>query len=230
MLKKMAEARTSFHTYREIFRTSGVRADGFSLPRQHSIDHYIQHIQNFGAPNGLCSSITEAKHIKAVKEPWRRSNRYEALGQMVLTNQRLEKLAYARADFSARGMLSGTCLSEALAALVFAQTPADNHAPLPPALLSDEDLFEDDPYVDPPDDPLDDPLDNPLDDDNDDDDEDGDDDDDKQRSIGGADVDADAQHLGDGVIAGPRVSGFVVLARKPREFFFVHWLDPLLTH
>ncbi|KAJ6575917.1 hypothetical protein B0H10DRAFT_1831888, partial [Mycena sp. CBHHK59/15] len=32
----------------------------------------------FGAPNGLCSSITESKHITAVKEPWQRSSRYEA--------------------------------------------------------------------------------------------------------------------------------------------------------
>ncbi|KAL6303589.1 hypothetical protein BKA93DRAFT_817925 [Sparassis latifolia] len=90
-----------FHQYRVIFQETGVR-DDFSLPRQHSLDHYPRHIQNYGAPNGLCSSITEAKHIKAVKEPWRRSNRYNALGQMLLTNQR---------------MLQGTCLSEALLAL-----------------------------------------------------------------------------------------------------------------
>ena len=31
-----------------------------------------QHIMNFGAPNDLCTSITEAKHVKAVKEPSRR--------------------------------------------------------------------------------------------------------------------------------------------------------------
>lgn len=49
--------------------------------------------------------MTEAKHIKAVKEPWRRSNRYKALGQMLQTNQRLDKLAAARVDFANRGML-----------------------------------------------------------------------------------------------------------------------------
>ncbi|EGO21962.1 hypothetical protein SERLADRAFT_441174 [Serpula lacrymans var. lacrymans S7.9] len=65
----------------------------------------------FGAPNGLCSSITESKHIKAVKEPWRRSNRYNALGQMLLTNQRLDKLAASQVDFIERGMLSGNILS-----------------------------------------------------------------------------------------------------------------------
>lgn len=68
-------------------------------------------IRAFGAPNGLCSSITESKHIKAVKEPWRRSNRFEALAQMLLTNQRLDKLAASRVDFAKRRMLEGTCLS-----------------------------------------------------------------------------------------------------------------------
>ena len=57
------------------------------------------------------SSITESKHIKAVKEPWRRSSRFEAFSQMLLINQRLDKLAAARVDFADRGMLQGTCLS-----------------------------------------------------------------------------------------------------------------------
>ena len=91
----------SFHHHREIFRESGVRPNGFSLPRQHSLKHYRRNIENFGAPNGLCSSITESKHITAVKKPWRRSNRYEALRQMLLINTRHDKLAAARADFSA---------------------------------------------------------------------------------------------------------------------------------
>ena len=51
---------------------------------------------------------------KAVKEPWRRSSRFEAMGQMLLTNQRLDKLAASRIDFASRGMLKGTCLSEML--------------------------------------------------------------------------------------------------------------------
>jgi hypothetical protein len=82
-----------------------IRPNGYSLPRQHSLVHYTFLIQEFGAPNGLCSSITESKHIQAVKEPYRRSSRYEALGQMLVTNQRLDKLAAARVDFQARGML-----------------------------------------------------------------------------------------------------------------------------
>ncbi|KAJ7725533.1 hypothetical protein B0H16DRAFT_1781820 [Mycena metata] len=97
-----------YHTRREVFRKLGVRPDGFSLPRQHSMRHYRPNIEEFGAPGGVCSSITESRHITAVKKPWRRSSRYEALSQMLLTNQRLDKLAAARADFVARGMVPPT--------------------------------------------------------------------------------------------------------------------------
>ncbi|KAJ6607956.1 hypothetical protein B0H10DRAFT_2166674 [Mycena sp. CBHHK59/15] len=99
---------TSFHINREIFRD--VRPEGFSLPRQHSMVHYRPLIQVFGAPNGLCSSITESKHIKVVKKPYRRSSRNKPLGQMLLTNQRLDKLAATRVDFTAQGMMDGALL------------------------------------------------------------------------------------------------------------------------
>jgi hypothetical protein len=113
-LKALNAALERFHHYREVFRIPGVRPDGFSLPRQHSLSHYRRHIENFGAPNGLCSSITESKHISAVKKPWRRSNRFEALKQMLVINTRNDKLAAARVDFTSRKMLRGTCLGEAL--------------------------------------------------------------------------------------------------------------------
>ncbi|KAF8815369.1 hypothetical protein BYT27DRAFT_7249257 [Phlegmacium glaucopus] len=92
-----------FHVERSIF--DDIRPDGYSVPRQHSLVHYTYLIQEFGAPNGLCSSITKSKHIKAVKEPWRRSSHYKALGQMLVTNQHLDKLAAARVNFEACGML-----------------------------------------------------------------------------------------------------------------------------
>jgi hypothetical protein len=94
-----------FYALREVFHTSGVQPTGFSLPRQHSLSHYRHLIEEFGAPGGVCSSITESRHITAVKKPWRRSSRYKALGQMLVTNQRLDKLAAARVDFVNRGML-----------------------------------------------------------------------------------------------------------------------------
>ena len=105
---------TRFHQEREIFKETGVR-DDFSLPRQHSLSHYRFLIQQFGAPNGLCSSITESKHIKVVKDPYRCSNCNEPLGQMLLTNQRLDKLDASCVDFSTHGMLKGPLMSSGIA-------------------------------------------------------------------------------------------------------------------
>jgi len=105
-----------FHQERAIFITTGVRVH-LSLPRQHAMIHYRELIELFGAPNGLCSSITESKHIRAMKEPWRRSNRFNALGQMLVANQRLDKLAAARRWFTERGMLDGPLLPDGMEAV-----------------------------------------------------------------------------------------------------------------
>jgi len=94
-----------FWELRKVFQTSGVRPKGFMLPRQHALFHYRRQIEDFGAPGGLCSLITESRHITAVKKPWRRSNRYKALGQMLQINQQLDKLAAMHSDFAACGML-----------------------------------------------------------------------------------------------------------------------------
>jgi hypothetical protein len=99
-----------FHTLRNIFIEAGVRAS-ISLPRQHALDHYYYVIHLFGSPNGLCSSITESKHIKSVKEPWRRSSRCRALIQMLQTLLRMDKMDALRRRFSEMGMLSGTTSS-----------------------------------------------------------------------------------------------------------------------
>ncbi|KAG1726637.1 uncharacterized protein EDB91DRAFT_1239630 [Suillus paluster] len=120
ILVQIQDALNRFHHYRKIFESMGVVLT-FSLPRQHSCSHYILLIRQFGAPNGLCSSITKTKHIKAVKEPWRCSSRYKALGQMLVTNQCLDKLAASCVDFKSRGMLNGTCLLETLRALKWLQ-------------------------------------------------------------------------------------------------------------
>lgn len=121
-------ALSRFHVHRQVFRDLGIRPGGFSLPRQHSLKHYVYLIQQFGAPNGLCSSITENKHIKAVKKPWCRSNRNEPLGQMLVTNQRLDKIAAARVDFGARDMLVGPGLPQHIIDL-----DSDSPPPLPPS-------------------------------------------------------------------------------------------------
>lgn len=105
---KTAEALLKrFHDLRRIFITEGIR-DSISLPRQHALPHYLTSIPLFGSPNGLCSSITESKHIKAVKEPWCRSSRFRALIQMLRTIIRLEKLAALRRRFLREGLLIGS--------------------------------------------------------------------------------------------------------------------------
>jgi hypothetical protein len=111
-LESLQDALTRFHHHREVFvGTAGIKGDRISLPRQHSLVHYPRSIRLFGSPNGLCSSITESKHIKAVKEPWRCSSRYKALKQMLVTNSRLDKLASAGRVFFQQGMMDGTTSS-----------------------------------------------------------------------------------------------------------------------
>ena len=115
-LERLNVALHKFHNARQVFSGTVWAAgpSGFSLPRQHAMVHYHDHIKNFGAPNGLCSSITESKHITAVKRPWCRSNKHTALSQMLKSNERLDKLAAARADFTAHDMLADSCLIEAI--------------------------------------------------------------------------------------------------------------------
>jgi hypothetical protein len=107
-LEKMLEL---FHEAREVFFETGIRERGSMPPRQHSLVHYPHLIREFGSPNGLCSSITESKHIKAVKEPWRWSNQWNVLSQMLITNQWLDKLVASEAIFKSKQMLDGKVLT-----------------------------------------------------------------------------------------------------------------------
>lgn len=104
-LLELKDALNHFHQYHTIFTDVGVQENRFSLPRQHALSHYESLIRLFGAPNGLCSSITESKHIVVVKKPWWHSNRHKALGQILRTNQWLSQLTAAHANFEVWGML-----------------------------------------------------------------------------------------------------------------------------
>ena len=105
-LNAMQNALQCFETKCTIFEEVGIHPHGISIPRIHALQHYQHLVQQFGAPNGLCSSITESKHIDAVKKPWRRSNRHEALGQMLVINQHLDNIA----NFHARQFAKGKCI------------------------------------------------------------------------------------------------------------------------
>jgi hypothetical protein len=104
-LRQMQVALDEFHQFRKVFETTGVRKENDHPPRQHAMMHYPKFIREYGAPNGICTSITESRHITAIKEPWRRSNRFNALGQMLVTNMRLDQLAASQTNFNARGLL-----------------------------------------------------------------------------------------------------------------------------
>ncbi|KAJ3721333.1 hypothetical protein DFJ43DRAFT_966050, partial [Lentinula guzmanii] len=54
--------------------------------------------------NGLCSSITEFEHIKAVKRPMATFKQTGALGQILLINQCLDKLATYHVDLESQGI------------------------------------------------------------------------------------------------------------------------------
>ncbi|KAI6042368.1 hypothetical protein EDC04DRAFT_2866821 [Pisolithus marmoratus] len=69
---------TSFHLHHGIFHDAG---------------HYPYLICQFSMPNGLCSSITKSKHIKAVKQPYQHTNHFQALRQILRINERLDKFA-----------------------------------------------------------------------------------------------------------------------------------------
>jgi hypothetical protein len=78
----MEEALNRFFMYREVFKSLQPN-EIFAIPCQHALVHWVRGIQLFGSPNGLCTSITESKHIDAVKKPWRRSSKNNALGQII---------------------------------------------------------------------------------------------------------------------------------------------------
>jgi hypothetical protein len=106
-LVKLDEHLAKFHEEWQIFIDEGVR-DDFCLPQQHTLIHYRDMIIKFGAPNGLCSSITESRHKDAVKKPYRHSSRFNALAQILNTNQCIDKLAASVVDFKARQMLNNS--------------------------------------------------------------------------------------------------------------------------
>ncbi|KAH9846008.1 hypothetical protein C2E23DRAFT_872599 [Lenzites betulinus] len=112
-LLAMEQNLARFHQLRDVFEVAGIRPDGFVLPCQHALVHYVRSIQLFGSPNGLCSSITESRHITAVKKPWRSSSRHNSLGQIIRKNTRLSKLAAARVEFGRRNMLYSDVLTHA---------------------------------------------------------------------------------------------------------------------
>ncbi|KAH9916112.1 uncharacterized protein BXZ73DRAFT_92536 [Epithele typhae] len=109
----MEELLEEFRNLRQVFIDTGVR-DDISLPRQHGLDHMPDAIEQFGSLNGVSTSITETKHIVAVKQPWRASNRGDALPQMLRRIVRVGKINALRVSLSQSGHLQGDIVEWAL--------------------------------------------------------------------------------------------------------------------
>lgn len=118
-----------YNQYHHIFVTMGI-CEHFNLPHSHAQSHIIQAIQLFGSPNGLCSSITESKHIEAVQ-----SARYKALKQMLVIHAWTEKMHAVGAAFAMCCMLVGLSLE-------YARRMKDGKAPVPLDEIEDEDVDE----------------------------------------------------------------------------------------
>ncbi|KAI9435153.1 hypothetical protein H4582DRAFT_1817832 [Lactarius indigo] len=131
-LEHLRDSVETFHQLRAVFIEVGVRTS-LSLPRQHALKHFHRAIHLFGSPNGLCSSITESKHIRAVKEPWRRSNRYHALAQMLKTNSHMDKMAILHQCLEDSGVLRGLAFPSELGTNNATNVPIDSEE------LEDED-------------------------------------------------------------------------------------------
>jgi hypothetical protein len=131
VLERMEEALDRFHHYQQIFVTVGICPTGFELPRQHTLVHFVCGIIMFSLPSGVCTSITESKHIEAVKKPWRRSNRFQPIGQIIRIITRIGKLAAALVKFGRHGMI-----------------PSGSVPKGQPAVQDDEEEDEDDVFMD----------------------------------------------------------------------------------
>jgi hypothetical protein len=79
------------------------------------------------------------KHIKAVKEPWRRSSRYKALSQILQILLRMEKMAALCRLFALLGMLKGTTVSYMAGTI-----PKDSLEDPTPLVLASEHATDDD--------------------------------------------------------------------------------------
>ncbi|KAI6144676.1 hypothetical protein BKA82DRAFT_4330895 [Pisolithus tinctorius] len=88
------------------------------------VEGYLIRIHGKGAAEKILDDIDRRiaavalfTGLRSVKRPYRHTNCFQALGQMLAINQRLDKFAAACADFEKCGMLRGTCLSHVLGTL-----------------------------------------------------------------------------------------------------------------
>lgn len=71
------------------------------IPKLHMLSHYADSIRELGTPDGYSTEAPEHLHIEYAKEPWRASNKRDAIPQMVRFIQRQEAIRIHRAHLDA---------------------------------------------------------------------------------------------------------------------------------
>jgi hypothetical protein len=91
-LEYMREALRVWEEKRTFFIIAGARRN-FNIPKFHSLLHYIECIQLFGATDNYNSEMFERLHIDFAKKGWRKSNKRNEIPQMITWLGRQEKVA-----------------------------------------------------------------------------------------------------------------------------------------
>lgn len=90
-LRYLQDALDRFHKNRKYFIITGVR-DDFNIPKFHSLLHYVEAIELFGATDNYNTEMFERLHIDFAKHGWRASNHRDEFPQMIQWLSRQEKI------------------------------------------------------------------------------------------------------------------------------------------
>ncbi|KZV93653.1 hypothetical protein EXIGLDRAFT_593026, partial [Exidia glandulosa HHB12029] len=88
-LTELSNALTEFHELKGVFEVHGIRAD-FKLPKLHMMQHYVECIRLFGAPDNYNTEATERLHIDLAKQAFRATNKRNFVRQMCRWLERRE--------------------------------------------------------------------------------------------------------------------------------------------
>lgn len=90
-LQYLQSALDQFHKHKDVFRRHGCR-EHFNLPKIHSLQHYVESIQQFGTVSNYSTETTERLHIDFTKNLYRATNHRDAFTQMTANLTRIEKV------------------------------------------------------------------------------------------------------------------------------------------
>jgi len=79
-LERAAKFLDDFNNFKEEFRSIGCSVDILKI---HAMQHYDQHVRDFGSPDNFDTEYTEHQHISDAKNPYRASNKREPVMQML---------------------------------------------------------------------------------------------------------------------------------------------------